>query len=473
MAIFPKPTTANEVWASAGIISTPPDVKITQGWTVELPPYQYFNWIQNRIDRFIAHVNQLGIAVWDNETEYQANKSYTQGSDGLVYKAKTTNINLDPVNPLNSASWGLAFEPYGSVAVVAANLATLQTNYNTLANIANYPQARTNLSVYSKVEGDARYAFKAGTDTQVFNVANAVDPQHAVPLGQINSLLQQATTTTTGITRYATNSETEIGALATVATTPANTEATYLKKSKNFLDVPDKATARTNLGLTSAATAPAGFFVENASVVGQVAQFATPTAPTGWLACNGAAVSRATYSALFTAIGTLYGVGDGSTTFNLPDCRDEFVRGWTGSSASVGTKFAQSIQSHTHTATTAGSGSHSHSGVITSAGSHSHGASTNTTGDHIHNVALESGGSENLYSVENSSNVDERWVDGSLAMQPAGDHSHTVNITAAGAHTHSITIDTEAAHTHVVTVNATGSSETKPRGIYFLTCIRY
>ena len=45
----------------------------------------------------------------------------------------------------------------------------------------------------------------------------------------------------------------------------------------------------------------------------------------GWLVCNGAAVSRTTYASLFTKIGTAYGVGDGSTTFNLPDARDGVV----------------------------------------------------------------------------------------------------------------------------------------------------
>ena len=56
--------------------------------------------------------------------------------------------------------------------------------------------------------------------------------------------------------------------------------------------------------------------------------WATATLPTGWLEENGAAISRSTYSALFAVIGTEYGVGDGSSTFNLPDARGEFIRGW-------------------------------------------------------------------------------------------------------------------------------------------------
>ena len=62
------------------------------------------------------------------------------------------------------------------------------------------------------------------------------------------------------------------------------------------------------------------------SIVGTVAFFARSSAPTGWLKCNGAAISRTDYADLFDSIGTTYGTGNGSTTFNLPDLRGEFVR---------------------------------------------------------------------------------------------------------------------------------------------------
>jgi microcystin-dependent protein len=61
--------------------------------------------------------------------------------------------------------------------------------------------------------------------------------------------------------------------------------------------------------------------------VGMVATFAGNQAPTGWLKADGSIVSRTTYSKLFDYIGTLYGAGDGSTTFKLPDLRGEFIRG--------------------------------------------------------------------------------------------------------------------------------------------------
>lgn len=64
-----------------------------------------------------------------------------------------------------------------------------------------------------------------------------------------------------------------------------------------------------------------------ASLPAAVIPYAAPNAPTGWLLCDGQAVSRTTYATLFSLIGTTYGAGDGSTTFNVPDLRGEFIRG--------------------------------------------------------------------------------------------------------------------------------------------------
>ena len=61
--------------------------------------------------------------------------------------------------------------------------------------------------------------------------------------------------------------------------------------------------------------------------IGTIISYASSTAPEGYLKCEGQEVSRTTYSQLFNAIGTTYGTGDGSTTFNLPDLRGEFLRG--------------------------------------------------------------------------------------------------------------------------------------------------
>lgn len=64
---------------------------------------------------------------------------------------------------------------------------------------------------------------------------------------------------------------------------------------------------------------------------GSVIWYAANSPPTGYLKANGAAISRTTYAGLFAAVGTAFGAGDGTTTFNIPDLRGEFVRGWDDS----------------------------------------------------------------------------------------------------------------------------------------------
>jgi phage-related tail fiber protein len=86
---------------------------------------------------------------------------------------------------------------------------------------------------------------------------------------------------------------------------------------------------------------------------GSVFTMATTTVPSGYLECNGAAVSRTTYADLFSAIGTTWGSGNGSTTFNVPDLRGEFVRGWDNgrgvdSSRSFATFQDHAFEDHEH-----------------------------------------------------------------------------------------------------------------------------
>lgn len=86
------------------------------------------------------------------------------------------------------------------------------------------------------------------------------------------------------------------------------------------------------------ATGPTGSAGADATAPsGTVAMFAGSSAPTGWLLCDGSAVSRSTYAALFTAIGTAWGVGNGTTTFNVPDLRGRVPTGVDGSHALAAT----------------------------------------------------------------------------------------------------------------------------------------
>jgi microcystin-dependent protein len=109
---------------------------------------------------------------------------------------------------------------------------------------------------------------------------------------------------------------------------------------------------------------------------GSVFWFAASAAPTGYLYCNGAAISRTTYAALFAIVGTTYGVGDGSTTFNLPELRGEFIRGYNNQPSAgldpgrvFGSLQTDIIKNHTHPAsTTASDAGHNHGYVTLSGG---------------------------------------------------------------------------------------------------------
>ncbi len=109
-------------------------------------------------------------------------------------------------------------------------------------------------------------------------------------------------------------------------------------------------------------------FAQSLVPTGCIMPFAATNAPDGWLACTGVAVSRQTYAALFAVIGTTYGAGDGSTTFNVPDLRGRAMFGFIGSTNGlITTATADKVAlggkggEETHVLTTNEIPSHSHS----------------------------------------------------------------------------------------------------------------
>lgn len=131
-------------------------------------------------------------------------------------------------------------------------------------------------------------------------------------------------------------------------------------------------TAYVDTGLQAATSSLNAAIVASYAPTGSVTMWTTTTAPTGYLICNGAAISRTTYAALFAVLGTTYGPGNGSTTFNLPDLRGVFVRGLDNGRAldagrTIGTYQDSDNKSHDHPIYDAGHG-HGLDIVIGSAG---------------------------------------------------------------------------------------------------------
>ena len=161
---------------------------------------------------------------------------------------------------------------------------------------------------------------------------------------------------------------------------------------------------------------------------GMIAPMGMSSAPTGWLACDGSAVSRTTYSGLFGVVSTTWGTGDGSSTFNVPDLRGAYLRG-TGTAGVSGDYVGPNLGGYQDDQ----NASHSHGGSVASVGNHTHSYVTSST--------WNTGGGRVWYT-------DSR-----------GSASYT---TGGGG-----------AHGHTLTINADGSTEARVynRGVQF--CIKY
>lgn len=229
---------------------------------------------------------------------------------------------------------------------------------------------------------------------------------------------------------------------------PAGSAGAPLERSQNLADVLDKAAARDNLEVYSRQEVN-----QRVRQPGDIFYTAANTAPSFSLKANGAAVSRTAYAALFARIGTRFGSGDGFTTFNLPDLRGEFVRGWddgrgVDGGRELGSYQGGSLQLHGHSGSAATAGKHGHSGKTTVNGTHGHTMTFLRDRSPVDpgNAVL---GDENYY----------------------GEQTHTTS--KDGAHIHGLSIDEDGNHTHDITIGFTGGAETRPRNVAMLACIAF
>jgi len=174
---------------------------------------------------------------------------------------------------------------------------------------------------------------------------------------------------------------------------------------------------------------------------GVILPYGGSTAPNGWLLCDGSAVSRDAYADAYAAIGVTYGVGNGSTTFNLPDMRGVFARGaGTNATSNYG-----GVTGHTPAGGTLGSkggqktaknGLTGSSGTMSANTTHTH-----TGGSHVHTAVRASSGSrtssEVAFALVVGSYSDGATTSDSIGTltSPSVDHSHAVSIGAGDTET--------------------------------------
>ena len=232
-------------------------------------------------------------------------------------------------------------------------------------------------------------------------------------------------------------------------------------------------------------------FVSRAMPIGAILDYAGTTPPSGWLVADGRAISRTTYSNLFSVLGTTWGAGDGSTTFNLPSLNGRSTVGPGTVVDQIGTSttftLAQQFgmvynyiaQTHlpAYNLVTDAQGTHSHSGATASAGpwgvgtdgqgSHSHGGLTGTmTADHTHTGVTNFTGEHTHQYLQATTGGGSLSAGGSATVVPAqtatsnggaANHQHSFTTDGSSAnHQHPIPVDGFHAHNVTVTAHAHG-----------------
>lgn len=191
--------------------------------------------------------------------------------------------------------------------------------------------------------------------------------------------------------------------------------------------------------------------LDTGKIIGEYFMYPSSTVPDGALICNGATIPRSLYPDLFAVIGTSFGEGDGSTTFNLPKSQGQFLRfpdDGFGVDPDAGSRTAMATGGAT------GDNIGSVQGDATARPNSSFTGSTNTTGNHAHVSGPRStsgnAGSTDTYGITTS-----------------GSNSPDALAKGTSTGTHSYLTNTTGNHSHSLSVTGGGDSETRPTNAYF------
>lgn len=371
MAIHNSVQDLNLVWASNGVSTAlSPATKYEDGWVVEIPSFQNFNYVLSGLDTNIKQIATHGALPW------QANIDYSQYSEvehnGVIYTNMQANIPAFSGNPesgnfnndpLGSTLWSQGIlkgsftqtiplvgqntvtvlpshgSVFGEVGLTSDTLwgASCITLSNKNAAIAfNTPNSTYSNWVLANVQGtmvikDVGNTQSPDNSSMLSTEPNVYELIHSGNVGSIGEVSAiQDTIVKRGASGEASvswvNVNTDSALNATAVKVLASTGA-----GQPFVSFPASA-----LGGSGGSGLPPG----------SVVAFATANAPSGFLHCGGALVSTASFPDLHAAIGIAFGSGAG--TFRLPELRGRFIRGLGFDSAAFAVSQEDTYESHRH-----------------------------------------------------------------------------------------------------------------------------
>ena len=295
-------------------------------------------------------------------------------------------------------------ENFANSAQGSANAAaTSATNAaNSAASIAGSVSAAANSALIAGQHKDDAAASAANAAASASQAdASKTAAQNAAQTAASSAATQTATQITQAMQGYVTSAASSATQSANSATQSAEARdaAVAAANSVSPADLVHKSGVETITGQKTFVTPPIG-----AHIPGQMVATFADTPPPRTLVCNGGVVSRTLYAALFAAIGTKYGAGDGVTTFNLPNVLPSHALIAANGAGEVGTTSPGDIKSHNH------------------------GGSIGQNGDHAHTINY-------LVGVVSNQSTGQVMMAGGGAAQwtsTQGNHSHSISIAAAG-----------------------------------------
>lgn len=287
---------------------------------------------------------------------------------------------------------------YASISVPAQTLPTAASSTSSGIRKATISRSTSNqyINIPTGYNGSASYY-------QISAVVNGTEGTPTATKGTVSNHSISVTPSVTNTAGYISGS-TKTGTAVTISASELVSGNKAITENGIDIDVTNYATISVEV---------------DSMPIGTISMFAGATAPTGYLLCQGQAVSRTTYANLFTVIGTTYGTGNGSTTFNLPNLQGRFALGKNSSHALASTGGAETVTLSTNEIP-----AHTH-------GSKSLTGSAEAYGDT--GILGGSGGTWGIISKGDGGYIGPSWTDGYAGYKLNIDATHEHNSVGGGA----------------------------------------